>query len=87
MNIRFRQEKSAFKNMKSILCNKNLTFKSCSRVFNCYIYSNLPTAQKHGIYPKPWNHASRHSRCGALGVCSEFHGEHKVNAVLLANLP
>ena len=38
MIIRLRQAKSAFKNMKSILCNKNLSFKSRFRVLNCYIY-------------------------------------------------
>ena len=38
MNIRLGQAKSAFKKMKSILCNKSLTFKSRFRVCNCYIY-------------------------------------------------
>ena len=38
MNIRLGQAKSAFKKMKSILCNKNLTFKSRFLVLNCYIY-------------------------------------------------
>ena len=37
----------------------------------------LPNAQKHGTYLKPWNHELRHLRCGALGLCNEFHGEQK----------
>ena len=35
ISIRLGQAKSAFKKMKSILCNKNLSFKSRFRVLNC----------------------------------------------------
>ena len=38
---------------------------------------HVSTAQRHGIYPKPWNREFRHSRYGALGVCNECHGEQK----------
>ena len=38
MNIRLGQAKSAFRKMKSIICSKNLSFKSRFRVLNCYIY-------------------------------------------------
>ena len=38
MNVRLGQAKSAFMKMKSVLCNKSLTFKSRFRVLNCYIY-------------------------------------------------
>ena len=76
MNMRLGQAKSTFKKMKPIFCSKNLTFKSRFRVLNCYIYPVfLPTAQKQGIYQKPWSHEFKHSRCGALEVCNEFHEE------------
>ena len=63
--------------MKSFLCNKTVTFKSHFCVLSCYIYPILPTAQKDGIYPKPWNHDFKHSRCSALGIYNKFHGEQK----------
>ena len=40
-------------------------------------HRHIPAAQKHGIYPKPWNHEFKHSRCGALGVWNECHGKQK----------
>ena len=38
MNIRLGQAKLAFNKIKSILCNKYLSFKSNFRVLSCYIY-------------------------------------------------
>jgi len=38
LNIRIAQAKSAFQQMKNILCNKNILFKARYRVLNCYVY-------------------------------------------------
>ena len=38
MNKRLGQAESAFKKLKSVLCNKNLTFQLSFRVLNCYTY-------------------------------------------------
>ncbi|KAG1651557.1 Nuclear export mediator factor NEMF [Nymphon striatum] len=38
LNIRIAQAKAAFQQMKTILCNKNISFKTRYRVLNCYIY-------------------------------------------------
>ena len=77
MNIRLGQAESAFKKMKSILCSKYCHSNHAFVYSVATFIQFLLTAQKHGIYPKPWNNEFRHSRCGALGVCSKFHGEQK----------
>ena len=75
MNVRLGQAKSAIKKMKSILCNKNLTFKSRFHVLNCYIYPIFTYC------PETWNISkAMESRIQAfemwcLGVCNEFYGE------------
>jgi len=38
VNIRIAQAKSAFNQMRSILCNKNISFKTRYRVLHCYVY-------------------------------------------------
>ena len=38
LNIRIAQAKSAFQQIKNILCNKNILFKTRYRVLNCYVF-------------------------------------------------
>ena len=38
LNIRTTQAKASFQQMKTVLCNKNISFKTRYRVLKCYIY-------------------------------------------------
>ena len=38
LNIRSDQAKASFQQMKTVLCNKNISFKTRYRVLKCYIY-------------------------------------------------
>ena len=76
LNTRTAQAKASFQQIKTVLCNKNISFKTRYRVLKCYIQyiRFFTTTAKAGIFQIEWLVKSTVLKCGASEECNEFRG-------------